>query len=1063
MEARVRLLGPPAVRASGAWVPLRPGRADAMLAFVARRGAPVRRSEVAALLWPDADARHAAANLRQTLRTLVTGPFGPLVGRDRERVWVEAASDVPGFEEALREGRWDDAVAAYRGRFLDGFELDDAREFDAWLESERAAVALGWRHACVAVIEDALARGAYAEAQRVADLVLRDDPLDEPVVRLALRACERAGDRAGVRRRFEAFQALLERDVGVAPDVETLAVARRADQVVRATPASPVRHDDEVAASAPAVRPVRAASPAIDRSGARRLIGREQALADLRVHLLDGDARLLTLLAPGGMGKTMVASAFAERHGAAFPDGVFVVDLEGLGEGADVALSVAAGTGVQLSRAAPSAPQLAEALAPQRALLVLDAFERHLGAVDLIDALLAPRGDLRVLVTSRARLRHSLETVLELGPLTTRDPSDSGVPAVGDLAAGRRRVPESSDAARLFHLVAARRLAHWNPDEDQRISVERVCAALGGTPIAIELAASWLDVMPLETVERRAREDWSLLRSDEVDRSRRHADVGALLGETWTSLDEEDRHAWARLAVLHGTLDRRVALEVAGSGWHGLRRLLERAVLRRVGDRLELHALLARFGRERARELGLEDAAWDAALAAWRERAVVEVDPTTGRYRPLEGDDLTQVAGAVRRAIARRDWTAVADLAIPVLRGLHRTSRLPERRSLVVDAIAALERGRGRERTRALARWLPHGPQRDVHEARAAFDRAVRMAESVHDDRGVAQAHEALATLHEGVAGFVHLERAHAAHVRCADDYGRASLCTGWSDRLAKLGFEDASLQRGHEALETFRRLGDLLGQATAIDAIATVDLIRGRAEPTRRRVAEARELFERSGARHMALITLATESWLCATIGDHERSLRFAEAFIEGHRVYGDTAYIASFMHVYGGNRRGDHATVLHHIPTMLAGTGAPERVAMFGQMGYECLVQAHVGLGDLPSALRDATHLVAQTAALGAPAPAAKCLSVVGQLAEALGEIEVARGLLTEAWHHPALWFANQAETRAALERLGVDPGPPCTGSLPDTGLVVARLEAALEQLERAPVTTPAPASAD
>lgn len=1056
MEARVRLLGPPAVRAGGAWLPLRPGRADAVFAFVSRRGVPVRRAEVAALLWPDADARHAAANLRQTLRTLVTGPLGPLVGRDRERLWVDAASDVPGFEEALRERRWDEAVAAYRGRFLAGFELDDAREFEAWLESERAAVATLWRHACVAVIEEALTHAAFAEAQRVADLVLRDDPIDEPVVRLALRACEGAGDRAGARRRYEAFEALLARDLGASPEAATRAIARRVElAALRAAPVGPgaalAPSPPTAADAAVAARVVAGRAPAwtVDREAAQRLVGRDEVLADLAAHLLAGDARLVTLLAPGGMGKTTLAAAFVERNAAAFPDGVIVVDLESLTEGADVALRVASAAGLGVSRAAPSAPQVAAALAPREALLVLDACERHPGSMALVDALVSTRGALRVLATSRVRLRHARETVLELGPLATLDTSTPPPPALDELAAGTPPSTPRSDAARLFHRVAARRLGSWAPDGASQQRVERVCAALGGAPMAIEIAASWADVMPLDELERLVSDDWSLLTSDEVDRSRRQVDVGALVAEAWATLDVPDRRAWARLAVLGSTVDRRVAVEVAGTGWRGLRRLLDRAVIRRVGDRLELHALLARFGRERASELGLEAEAWDAALEAWRERAAVEVEPVTGRYVPLSGDDLTQVIGVVRRALARRDRETAADLAFPVLRGLLRGSRFAELRALVADAVADLERGRGRERDRALARWLPQAAAGGARQARSAYERALRLASAVGDDRGVAQAHEALATLHQGVAGIAHLERAHAAFVRAGDDYGRAAMCCDWSDRLAKLGFEDEASRRGREALAVFRRLGDRLGEAEAVDALASVDLIRGRAEETRALLAEARRLYELAGARHQALITLAGESWLCATIGEHERSLRFAEAFIEGHRVYGDTAFIASFMHVYSANRRGDHATVLQHAPTLLAGTGAPERVAMLGHMAYECLVQAHVATGDLPAALRDATHLVAQTAALDGPGPAAKDLSVIGQLAEALGDAELAVELLTAAWHHPSLWFANQAETHAALARLGVEPGPPCTGPMPDTRVVVAHLEAALERL--------------
>ena len=83
MDVGVRLLGPPAVRVDDAWVPLRPTKPHALFAYLAYRGAPVRRAELAVLMWPDADAEHAFADVRQVLRSLRREPFGEVFGRDR--------------------------------------------------------------------------------------------------------------------------------------------------------------------------------------------------------------------------------------------------------------------------------------------------------------------------------------------------------------------------------------------------------------------------------------------------------------------------------------------------------------------------------------------------------------------------------------------------------------------------------------------------------------------------------------------------------------------------------------------------------------------------------------------------------------------------------------------------------------------------------------------------------------------------------------------------------------------------------------------------------------------
>ena len=1050
MEARFRLLGAPAVHVGSEWLSLEPTRPGAVIAYLAHRGSPVRRSEVATLLWTDRDETRASANLRQAVKSVAEGPLGGLLGRDRSRLWLHGASDVALFEAAVRECRWQDAVQLYRGALLEGFELDDAGEFGSWLESERTAVAGRWRQACTALIGEAEARGDHASALRLADMVIQADSLDEVMVRHALTAAGALGDRAGVRRRYESFRAMLERELGIAPDAATLALAAAA----LAGPEDPEHVAPDAAANSPphTVVSLRATSAAAAPGGVRQVLGRDELLTELQERLASPEVRLLTLLAPGGMGKTTVALEFAREASAAFPDGVIVVNLEAVEGRERLVEAVARAAGLHLTPGVPLEPQVVAALGPRRAVLVLDAFERHLDATPLVDGLVRAGQALKVLVTSRVRLRHSLEMVVEVGPLATQPAPRHGeridvVPPLRNPSVTR----SASDAARLFLRVAARQPDGSSVGEGDLERIEAACRALGGTPLAIELAAAWAGVMPLAQLVRRVEADWELLSGEEVDRPPRQRDVSAILAETWLQLAEEERTAWARLAVMPGTLDRAVAATVAGSGWRGLRRLLDRSIVRRVGDRLELHALLGRFGRERAEELGQVEPAWDAALEVWRERAPLEVEPATGRYRPLTGDDLSQAVGAWRRAVQLRDWDAVVALSDPVLRGLERASRLAECSQLVQLTVPALERGRGPARDVALARLLPHVEMAGQDAKRAAAVRARQLARRHGDHRGIAQASEVLMRLQEGQAAFEHFARARAGRERAGDDVGMAFLLTDWADAMAKLGWYEEALRADSESLVIARKLGDSLIEALALDGLTTVPLIRGEAETVRRGIDEARKRFERVGACHRALITLATESWLCAVIGDHERSLRFAEAFIEGHRDYGDARFIEAMMHTYSADRRGDHETVMRHAPDLLRWTGAPERASAMGHMAQEALVHAHAARGQYRAALECARASLRMIAELGAPGPAASSVATVGLLAEALGERRIAVALLERAWHHPSFGFAQRGEVRAALERLGISSGEASQGTMPASEELVELLERSLDRLER------------
>ncbi len=880
-------------------------------------------------------------------------------------------------------------------------------------------------------------------------MVVQADALDEVMVRHALAAASALGDRAGVRRRYESLRAMLERELGIAPEAATRALAESA----LTGPADPETAAPDSAASLPPhmLASARAASAAA-RSGARQVLGRAELLAELQERLASPEVRLLTLLAPGGMGKTTVALELASEASATFPDGVIAVNLEAVEGRQRFVEAVARAARLHLAPGVPLEPQVVAALAPKRAVLLLDAFERHLDATPLVDELLRAGQAMKVLVTSRVRLRHSLETVVAVGPLATQPAPRHGDRVGAVLPLRTPSVTRStSDAAQLFLRVAARQPGGASLGEGDMERIEAACRALGGTPLAIELAAAWAGVMPLAELVRRVEADWELLSGEAVDRPPRQHDVNSILAETWLQLAEEERTAWARLAVMPGTLDRAVAAAVAGSGWRGLRRLLDWSVVRRVGDRLELHALLGRFGRERAEELGQVAPAWDAALAVWRERAPLEVEPSTGRYRPLTGDDLSQAVGAWRRAVELRDWNAVVALSDPVLRGLERASRFAESSELVQLTVPALERGRGPARDVALARLLPHVEVVGQAAKRAGAERARELARRHGDDRGVAQASEVLMNLQEGQAAFEHFARARAGRERAGDEVGLAFLLTDWADAMAKLGWYEEALRADSESLVIARKLGDPLIEAMALDGLTTVPLIRGEAETVRRGIAEARARFERVGACHSALITLATESWLCAVIGDHERSLRFAEAFIEGHRDYGDATFIEALMHSYSADRRGDQETVMRYAPDVLRLTGAPERASAIGHLAQEALVHAHAARGEYRAALESARASLRMIAKLGAPGPAASGMATVGLLAEALGEPQVAVALLERAWHHPSFGFAQRGEVRVALERLGTSVGEASQGAMPATEELVDLLERGLERLER------------
>lgn len=461
----------------------------------------------------------------------------------------------------------------------------------------------------------ALARtGRREEAAGPLAELARELPRDEEILAELLRCEAVTAGRAAALSRYEDYRRALRDDLGADPGRELRAVQQ-----------------ELLAADTPAVRHGVPHEP-------NPLLGRDADVA--AVTGLLREARVVTVVGPGGLGKTRLSHAVSRAAGQPV---VHFVPLAGVTTDDDVAGEVASAVGAGEGRQVAGA--IAGALGPGPALLVLDNCEHVVrGAADLVQELVSRSKELRVLATSRAPLGLSSESVYALPELSL------------------------ATAVELFEqrARAARPGVELDPE-----TVAEICRHLDGLPLAVELAAARVRVLSVADINRRLRDRFALLRGGARDAPERHRTLRAVVEWSWNLLESDGQAALRALSVFPGGFTEDAAEYVLGKNGDTLL-LLEQLAdqsLIKVGDgpsgvRFHMLETLREFSAARRAEAG-EDEVVTGRFVAWARdlgRAHHDVlfggDPLPSWMRiRAERDNLVL---ALRHALAREDGPAIA-------------------------------------------------------------------------------------------------------------------------------------------------------------------------------------------------------------------------------------------------------------------------------------------------------------------------------------------------------------------------------------------------------------------
>lgn len=534
-----------------------------LLAYLSVEGTKSKR-HLADLFWQDGNRMKS---LSMALTRLRQGA-GDLVQADKVSLWTTLPSDVGTLLEALERKDWQGACELYTGAFLDATGGEGwSSELEEWVYETREYLAGRVQQALLNLAEDAARKRDFDPAARLAERAYRLPGLSgsEPSSLLAIYPLLRAGDSllaASVSKEAESYGLTL--DLSPAEAKATFG------------PATTTPHR----------LPVRGTS----------FVGRDEELTELATTLSSPSVSLLTLLGPAGVGKTRLTLQLAHDQVqlATFSDGVYFITLDALQEPSLLPSSLLTQLGQNQEGTSEPLAQLLTFLSEKRCLVILDNFEHLTEGSNLLSSLIHNCPNLKLLVTTRERLNLEEEHVFTL----------TGLAYPQNLSEGAGL----SDAVRLFSARAQQVQPRFEV-EPQLADVLHICHLVEGLPLGLELAASWVRLMPCAEIAEEISRNLEFLSTTTRNVPERHRSLKAAFEQSWQRLTPKEQAVLRKLSVFVGGFRREAASDVAGATIPVLASLVDKSLLKVLPEgRYERHPLLYQFTKEKL-DVDTEEAA----------------------------------------------------------------------------------------------------------------------------------------------------------------------------------------------------------------------------------------------------------------------------------------------------------------------------------------------------------------------------------------------------------------------------------------------------------------------
>lgn len=831
----------------------------ALLAYLAVEADQAHRREtLVGLLWPDCpegDARHnlsqALFNLRLALGDHTAKPPYLLITRDA--IQFNRASDYSLDLDQFNGyfGDWGknwsqeridasplltqlEAMARlYRGEFLQQFFLDDSAEFEAWVLVQRETFHQRAMNVLTTLVNEYEQQADYATARRYALRQLELDPWREEAHCQVMRLLALDGQRSAALARYETCRKILVEELGVEPSSQT----RELYDQIRSGTLKPK-----------AEPPVPVSSPPIHNLPIplTPFIGREQELGNLARLIADPECRCITLVGPGGIGKTRLALQAAIQHKNEYAQGSVFIPLASVGTLDAVIPAIANGIGFAFYGPIDPKIQLLNYLRDKQMLLIVDNVEHLLvegppqGTIaDLLIEILQAAGQVKLLVTSREVLNLQGEWVFEVHGL----PVPVSIYTEGS---------EQDTSVELFLQRARRVHVGFNPTPEDIPAIVHVCKLVEGNPLGIELAAAWVRTLSCDEIEQEIKRGMNFLSVSARDIPARHRSMRAVFDHSWELLNEEEQGVLAQLSTFHGGFGREAAEQVAGATLYVLSALMTKSLIHRSGEgRYDLHELIRQFAAEHLAERMNDQVATQARHGIYYLTFFGQAD---GRLRSsLQRETLAELTAEIDNFRVAWDWAimhgefALIEQTMRTFWMLYDTrSWLQEGLDMLGHAVGSLEKAHGGsplDRTNQVA--LGHiltshavlatrlGQQQQAH---ATLERSLEILRPLDEPRVLVETITFLGLVMEFIGNYLEASEFYKEGLEIATAVGDgwyAALCRLLLAGEGSLRLPTSKPENSHEQLKSVvadcRLIGDPRLTAIALNNLSWMAVRLGR------------------------------------------------------------------------------------------------------------------------------------------------------------------------------------------------------------------------------------------